>query len=173
MASKYPQFELTVIGADIAAEDVTAIGERVRASGPLMQELKELLFKQQKARVESMPWPGLAASTIERKTRQGLNPSMLRDEPRAIAGADTRKPDWLWEALTIRSRQGKSVRATRTTARYGIKAGGTSGLFYARFFNYGNGKGSPPRQLLGISAADAAEIVVKVAEWLSGVITGD
>ena len=172
-AGKYPRFELTVVGADLAAADMEAIGARVRNSGPLMQELKEMLFEQQKRRVESMPWPGLADSTVERKSRQGLMPELLRDEPRTVAGSDTRKRDQLWDTLTRRSAQGKSVRATRTVARYGIKADGNSKLFYARFFNYGNGKGAPPRQLLGISAGDAAEIVVKVSEWLYKVVTGE
>lgn len=172
-AGKYPRFELTVIGADIAAADMEAIGARARNSGPLMQELKEMLFQQQKARVESLPWPGLADSTVERKTRQNLTPELLRDEPRTIGGNDTRRRDQLWDTLTRRSAQGKSVRATRTVARYGIKADGASKLFYARFFNYGNGKGGPPRQLLGISGENAAEIVVKVSEWLYKVVTGE
>lgn len=153
-----------LVNGDVhAAEQIDQMAARAFDTLPLMEEIKDLLFAQQKARVESQPWEPLKDSTIARKARQDQDTSIFRDEWRPIRGTATRIGNQMWLALTLDGATGQVKRATRTTAKFGLDSAGNHKLFYARFVQ--NVKGTK-RKILAISEADALEITLRIAKWI-------
>lgn len=155
--------EVEVFGVSHSVEKLTAMGARAMNTLPLMEMIKELLFEQQRARVQSAPWAPLADSTITRKASQDEDVSIFRDEWRPIGGKATRVGNKLYLALTLDGATGQIKRATRTTATFGVQSKGNQQLFYARFAQ--NVKGTH-RQILGISDDDALGITERVGNWI-------
>lgn len=155
--------EISVNGDLHAAERIEAMGARAFNTVPVMEAVKEMLFAQQRARVLSEPWEPLKETTVARKARQGEDTSIFRDEWRPVGGLATRVGNKLWLALTMNGATGQIKRATRTTATFGVDSKGNHQLFYARMVQ--NVKGTK-RKILAISAADATEITLKIANWI-------
>lgn len=155
--------EIEVFGVDQTAGRLKAIGARARDTFPLMERIKQVLFEQQAERARSMPWAPLQQVTIDRKIATQEDPTIFHDEWRPIKGSATRVGNKLWFALTMDGATGQIKRATRTTAQFGLDARGNRPLFYARFVQ--NTKGTQ-RRLLGISTANAEEILLTTAEYI-------
>jgi hypothetical protein len=156
--------EITIEGVDSTAEEFRAMGERAMMTLPLMERLKEILFVQQRARVQSEPWEPLMDSTIARKVADHEDPSIMRGEWRMVRGGRaSRVANKLWLAMTLDGATGQVKRATRTTATFGVQAKGTQQLFYARFAQNNHGK---QRRLLAISADDAMDLNLEIAHYI-------
>jgi hypothetical protein len=155
--------EITVEGVDMTVGEFERMARRAVMTAPLMARISQLLFEQQKARVESAPWAPLKDSTLGRKAAQGENTAIFRDEWRPVKGRATRVGDKLWLALTLDGATGQIKRFTRTTATFGVDSKGNRQLFYARFVQ--NVKGTK-RKILAISSEDALVISMEVAKYI-------
>lgn len=155
--------EVIVTGAAETAAEFRSMGARAYNTLPLTEQIKELLFESQRERVQQAPWAPLKDSTITRKSAQGSNIGVLRDEPRTINGTPTRRRDALYTALTVNGAPGQIKRATRTWAVFGADAAGNHPLYYARFVQ--NVKGTH-RRLLAINQTTALGIVERVGSWI-------
>lgn len=155
--------EISVEGVDMAVAEFREMAKRAVNTAPLMARISELLFAQQKARVESTPWEPLKDSTIARKAAQGQNTGIFRDEWRPIKGSATRVGNKLWLALTLDGATGQVKRFTRTTATFGVDSKGNHQLFYARFAQNNHGT---QRRILAISDSDAVEITMAIANYI-------
>lgn len=175
MASRGPQgrsefrAEVIVSGAHETAAAIREMGRRAYETLPLMEELKELLFESQRERVQSAPWTPLTEGTVERKSAQGSNTAILRDEPRLIGGTPTRSRDALYMALTTDGAPGQIKRATRTWAIFGADSAGNHSLFYARFVQ--NVKGTK-RRILAINEGTASTVTERVANYIRPGMSG-
>jgi hypothetical protein len=155
--------EITVEGVDMTVGEFERMARRAVMTAPLMARISQLLFEQQKARVESQPWEPLKESTLKRKAAQGENTGIFRDEWRPIKGTTTRVGNKLWLALTLDGATGQVKRFTRTTATFGVDSKGNRQLFYARFAQNNHGT---KRKILAISSEDALAISVEVAKYI-------
>jgi hypothetical protein len=155
--------EITVEGVDMTVGEFERMARRAVMTAPLMARLSQLLFEQQKARVEKTPWAPLKDSTLKRKAAQGENTAIFRDEYRPIKGRATRVGDKLWLALTLDGATGQIKRFTRTTATFGVDSKGNRQLFYARFAQNNHGT---KRKILAISAEDALVISMEIAKYI-------
>lgn len=156
-------------GAAETAKAILAMGERAYNTLPLMEEIKEILFESQAERVQSAPWTPLTEGTVERKTSEGSNPAILRDEPRYWKGKPTRTPDALYLALTLDGATNQIKRATRTWAIFGANSSGTNQLYYARFVQNVKGK---KRRILAINEETAMTVTEMVANYIRPGMTG-
>jgi hypothetical protein len=127
-----------------------------------MSELAEMLEIAARSRLHKAPWKPLTSGTVARKTAQGEDTGIMRDEWRPIGGTPTRRGDALYTALD--GGAGSFKHATRTTATYGVNTKGD--LFYARFVQ--NVKGTK-RKLLAIPADHAVLMVDRVVSYIVGV----
>lgn len=140
---------------------VGGIADRAEDLRPAMRKVRDLMVEGHVKNFESQgsflgqPWPNLSAQTVERKARQGLPL-----EPMVATGA-------LLRALS--GGTGRRTGATKTSARAGVSQ------FYARFHLAGASgarRGDlPPRPLVGMNAAQRAEVNSIIARYLETGVT--
>lgn len=156
--------EISVEGVDESVTAFRAMATRAAHTLPLMEEISQILFEQQKTRVEGLPWTPLKQVTIDRKARTNEDTTILHDEWRPLKGGKpSRVGNQLWLALTLDGATGQIKRATRTTATFGVDSKGNHKLYYARFVQ--NVKGTK-RRILAISDEDALAICLRIAGYI-------
>lgn len=153
-----------VNGAKVAADALLAMGERAFNTQPLTEMLVRELFDESRKRVQQAPWKPLTDGTVRRKSSQGEDTGILRDEWRPIKGVPTRRGDALYTALTTWGAPGQLARATRTMATFGVHSAGQGPLFYARFVQNVHGT---KRRILAISEARAIAISEMVVRYIT------
>jgi hypothetical protein len=154
-----------VQGVDVTETYLRDMGERAFATEVLMSEIAEMLEIAARSRLHGSPWKPLTDGTVARKSAQGEDTGIMRDEWRPIKGTPTRRGDALYTALD--GGAGSFKHATRTTATYGVNTKGD--LFYARFVQ--NVKGTK-RKLLAIPADHAVGMVDRIASYILGIHGG-
>lgn len=148
-----------------AAYFIKQIGYRAAHTLPLMTKLVDVLQMQQARRMEQKPWPALAASTVDRKVREGENPDTFRDEARVVRGQPTRMPDALYRAITQPKFPGQLRHVTRASATFGVQSSGSQSFFYARFVQ--NVRGTK-RRILALTPDDALILTGFVELYVMG-----
>jgi hypothetical protein len=156
--------QVTIEGLAVTEEFFKEMGNRAFATEVLMEEMAERLEIAARSRLQGSPWKPLASDTVARKSAQGEDTGIMRDEWRPIGGTPTRRGDALWTALD--GGAGSYKHATRTTATYGVNTKGE--FFYARFVQ--NVKGTK-RKLLAIPADHAVGMVDTIVMYILGVHT--
>lgn len=130
------RFELELSGARGAEHRLEGVGRRaadISAAGGRI--LGELRAGERRQFATGTGWPRLAASTLARKRRQGLDPRTLR------------ATGLLEQVLTRPAQQahGQVAAADADEIRFGIR-GGRTDVFYGRFHQ--RGKGVPERRVV-------------------------
>lgn len=156
--------QVTIEGLEVTEGFLREMGHRAFATEVLMEEIAEQLEIAARSRLSGTPWKPLAEDTVVRKSGQGEDTRVMRDEWRPIGGTPTRRGDALWTALD--GGPGSYKVSTRTTATYGVNTKGD--LFYARFVQ--NVKGTK-RKLLAIPADHAVGMVETIVLYILGVHT--
>lgn len=153
-----------VEGLNEALATIDGIGNRAYQTTPLMSMIVQHLAGISRERVEGeKPWKPLTPGTMARKSAQGEDTGILRDEWRPIAGTPTRQGDMLYRALTQDGAPGQLRHWTRTFAQFGVKSAGQGELFYARFVQNVHGT---KRKILAIKPDQAVEIGGMVARYI-------
>jgi hypothetical protein len=152
--------ETQIIGETAAATKINLMGARATNATPAFIAIREILLRGHEQQFESKgaflgtPWPPLAASTVERKIRQGQSSEVLK-----ATGA-------LEEALT--GGAGKVGTVGKSFARAGV----SGKLFQARFAQAGAGgerRGEePPRPVVGIGVGEGQEAVKLLEAFIVG-----
>ena len=145
--------DLEVVGADKAEGLLTKIADQAADLKPALNAAARIMrdgLRQQvasKGQYLGAPWAPLAASTLERKKRQGLPAKQLYAK-----------------GIMLTSLTGGNsahvFKITKTMARVGTKD------YLVKFHHAGTSKGVPSRKLLGIHKEDRAKIFGVVREHL-------
>lgn len=116
------RFQLDVDGDEEARNELNRRAGRAQHMKPALERVLGVIVARYRRRFQGGEWKPLASATVERKSRQGLDPRVMR-----ASGA-------LERALTAPGRTaGRTQSVGKTQARVGVG----KKLFYARFQHFG------------------------------------
>jgi hypothetical protein len=148
-----------VLGEDKVLLDLEAMISRAKDARPATRKVKEIFIKSNKATFDSegshigAPWAPLAEATLERKSREGIDPRPLHGKTGALGASVT-------------GGRGKRTSATKTGARAG------SGVWYSVFTRGAkadagsHNTGIPARKLAGVTRSEEEEILTTVSGYI-------
>lgn len=144
--------DIRVTGVRQAARRLDGLGDRAGDMRLAFHEIAgELMAGERRQFTSQSGWRPLAASTRERKRRQGKSLRVLHD-----SGS-------LERALTTRGAPGQLLDVKPDSVRFGIK-GGRSDVYYGRFHEHG--KGVPRRQIVVVTRRTARAFAPIIARHL-------
>ena len=143
-----PRLKLYIDGADAAAEEIRAIGQRARDAKPVLRVIQGLMARGARGQFETegerggLPWEPDTPAWMERKRKAGQDP---RTERRTGA----------LEASLMAEGGGKGAirRLSKGSTTFGIR------IFYAQFQGH-------RRQLLRLTLKDADLYAEKMVDWI-------
>jgi hypothetical protein len=153
------KLDTDVVGIDKALLNMEQMKRRALDARPATRRVKEKLIEANRKTFESQgssigkPWAPLAEATLERKSREGIDPRPLHGKTGDLGAS-------------LSGGRGKRSGATKTSARagssvwYSVFTRGTRGSLHS------HNTGEVARQASGISANDAEEVVDVVADWV-------
>jgi phage gpG-like protein len=139
------KLEIETIGDEKVQSSIREIRARAKDARPATRKVKEILIAANRKQFESQgaysgdSWAPLAPATLERKSREGIDPRPMHGKTGALAASLT-------------GGRGKRTSATKSGARAGSK------VWYGVFANSGTKRGEPVRKLVGLSHADQVKI---------------
>lgn len=141
-----------VEGDEKVLANIAEMRARALDARPATRKVRELFLGFNRKAFESeggsidAPWAPLAQATLDRKSREGIDPRPLHGKTGALEAAAT-------------GGKGKRSGATKTTARAGVN------IWYS-VFTRGTRGGEPRRELTGVTTGEEEEILDLVADWI-------
>jgi phage gpG-like protein len=148
------KLDIETIGEEKVLNSIAEIRARAKDARPATRKVKEILIAANRKQFESQgsysgdSWAPLAASTLERKSREGIDPRPLHGKTGALGASLT-------------GGRGKRSAATKQGARAGSK------VWYGVFARSGTKSGEPARKLVGLSHADQVKIGQVVVSYVA------
>jgi hypothetical protein len=138
---------------------LAGMAERAEDFKPAFAIIRELLLSGIQRNFESRgsflgkAWPGLAAATVARKSREGIPGDLLMGKTRQLSTA-------------LLGGAGKRTRVSRLSVRVGVKPS----IYWANFAQAGAGGGrrgvQPRRRIIGMAARTELEAVTIIDRYL-------
>jgi phage gpG-like protein len=148
-----------VIGDEKVLLDLEKMIQRAEDARPATRKVREIFLKSNKETFESegghigAPWAPLAQATLDRKSREGIDPRPLHGKTGALGAS-------------MEGGKGKRTGATKTSARAG------SSIWYSVFTRGAkadagsHNTGIPARKVAGISRGEEEEILSAVSDYI-------
>lgn len=148
---------MSVVSTEVTGDakvlaNIAEMTARAKDARPATRKVREIMVESEKKTFESegshigKPWAPLAQATIDRKSRENLDPRPLHGKTGALEAS-------------LSGGKGKRTGATKATARAG------SGIWYSVFAR-GTRSGEPRRDLAGLSHEELQKVFVAVAEYV-------
>lgn len=148
------KLDVEVIGEEKVLANIKEMRARARDARPATRRVKDILITANRKQFETQgsysgdPWAPLAPSTLERKTREGIDLRPLHGKTGALE-------------TSLTGGRGKRTSATKSGARAGSK------VWYGVFARSGTKSGEPARKLVGLSHADQTKIGRVVLDYVA------
>jgi hypothetical protein len=146
------KLDVDVIGEEKILANISEMRKRAKDARPATRKVKDLMIAANRKQFATQggysgdPWKPLAQSTIERKSREGIDLRPMHGKTGALEASLT-------------GGRGKKTGATKSGARAGSK------VWYSVFAR-GTKSGEPARKLVGLSHADQIKAVSIVGAYV-------
>lgn len=137
--------ELSVHGDAQAERRLTHMGRKAEHTHPILSDLADELIAGERRWWRGPRWVPLAASTRERKLREGLSPRAMRATGRLEA------------ALTVRGAPGQRLDITHDSVTFGLQPGGAA--YYGKFAQKGIGE---PKRVVIPAPTPATRVALRM-----------
>lgn len=147
------RFDIDIRGDEDLVDELDQLGEKAKDLRPAFNRVLKIIVARYRRRFGGGgQWAPLSPATVERKSRQGLDPRVMR-----ASGA-------LERALTS---PGRTSGRTQSVGKSTVRVGVGKRLFYARFQHFGTDH-IPARPLFGWEFADRKAAINVLDDYIFG-----
>lgn len=147
------RFDIDIRGDEDLREELDDLGDKSKNLKPALNRVMRIIVARYRRRFSGGgQWQPLSTATVERKSRQGLDPRIMR-----ASGA-------LERALTS---PGRTAGRTQSVGKSSVRVGVGKKLFYARFQHFGTDH-IPARPLFGWEFEDRKAAINVLDRYLFG-----